>query len=357
MPYNFKKKDNIQLLSEQNLRKFVLPYYNLRNANMEQIKFKNTEKQRAVYKVTLFNKSYCLKKVYFKVDRLLFIYSAIEWLYRYGINVPKILPTNYNSRYVNYNNMLFILTPWIEGRKCNYDSQDDVLCAILNLSKMHNVLENFTPILGSYVKNKFDDISKSCYKHYKQLLLNSNSAFKTQDKFSLLYLEHFDINEKLGKISMKCAGSINNNNLSKSVCHLDYVNKNLIFDESNELWVIDFDKCNTEYRVHDISYFLRRYLKREKTKWNFDITIKCLDQYQRLHKLNLDEYKYILSYLTFPQKYWRISKDYFNNIENCNKKSFYKILSKSVCLEREHLKFAYKFVDYVEKKFNVHIDV
>ena len=46
------------------------------------IKFKDTEKQRAVYKIDYIDKSYCLKKVYYNEAELLFVYSAMEWLYR-----------------------------------------------------------------------------------------------------------------------------------------------------------------------------------------------------------------------------------------------------------------------------------
>ena len=43
-------------------------------------------------------------------------------MHRYNIKVPRILPTLENNRFVNYENMLFILTPWIEGCKCDYDN-------------------------------------------------------------------------------------------------------------------------------------------------------------------------------------------------------------------------------------------
>lgn len=41
-------KNNLELLSENNVKKHVLPHYNLNNAMVEQVKLKNTDKQRAV---------------------------------------------------------------------------------------------------------------------------------------------------------------------------------------------------------------------------------------------------------------------------------------------------------------------
>ena len=61
MPYAAKTY-NADLLSEENIKKFVLPFYNLNSGEVTQVKFKDTEKQRAVYKINHNDKSYCLKK-------------------------------------------------------------------------------------------------------------------------------------------------------------------------------------------------------------------------------------------------------------------------------------------------------
>lgn len=344
---------NINLLSEENVKKYVLPYYNLENSEVIQIKFKDTEKQRAVYKVTSNNCSYCLKKIYFSVEDLLFVYSTIEWLYRYDIKVPRILPTKENGRFVNYKDMLFILTPWIDGEKCSYDNIDNVLKAIVNLAKIHKSTVNFHPIEGSSNRTGFEDLYSSLNKHFQQLLLCSNLAFKYGDKFSKTFLQYFDINMILAQTAVDIASTINNNNLYKTLCHLDYVNKNIIFDSSGEIWTIDFDKCKMDYRVHDLSYFFRRLLKRDNTKWDLELTINCLNLYEEIYPLNLDEYKSILVYLAFPQKFWKISRDYYNNINKCNKNSFNTLLNKINAKTDYQLQFVESFTRYIENKFNI----
>jgi CotS family spore coat protein len=130
------------------------------------------------------------------------------------------------------------------------------------------------------------------------------------------------------------------------------VNKNIIFDGNNDIWIIDFDKCKIDYRVHDISYFLRRLLKRDNTKWDLELTINTLKLYEEIFPLNLDEYKAILVYLSFPQKFWKISRDYYNNISKCNKNSFITLLNKSCTKSDYQLQFIYGFIQYVESKFH-----
>lgn len=354
MPYAANKY-NLDLLSEDNVKKYVLPQYNLSEAEISRVKFKNTDKQRAVYKINLNDKCYCLKKVYFSKNDLLFVYSAIEWLYRNNIKVPRLLPTISNGRFVEYNQMLFILTPWIEGEKCDYDIKEHILLAVNNLAHMHKRCVSFTPINGSTLRNSFDNINVSLNKHFNQLLTSYNLALKHQDKFSRFLLQNFERNLLLGQIAIHSSSGINIVNLKSSLCHLDYVNKNIIFDTEKKPWVIDFDKCSIDYCAHDISYFLRRLLKRDSTHWDLELAITCLNIYEEIHSLTIDDYKYILAYLSFPQKFWKISKDYYNNIKKCNRNSFLFLLMKAVQNDKEHLDFVIGFGKYIENRFNMKI--
>ena len=354
MPYEAKLYEHNDL-TEGTLKRTVLPYYGLENADLTQIKFKDTDKQRAVYKVEYMNDVFCLKKVYFGVEDLLFVYSAIEWLYRNNINVPRLLPTKDKGRYVEHNKMLFILTPWIDGIKCSYDNINHIFAASSTLADMHNCTEKFMPVTGSKNRKGYDNLGLSLQKHFNQLLNCSNLAFKYKDRFSKTFLSHFENNMKLADLSVKVSSSITRKNLKSSLCHLDYVNKNIIFDDKNSLWLIDFDKCKTDYCVHDISYFLRRLLKRDNTKWNLETAINSLKIYDEKRQLNIDEYRYILAYLAFPQKFWKISRDYYNNLAKCNKSSFQTLINKTVEKTEFHAEFIKEFQEYIESKFQTRL--
>lgn len=348
-------KSSSILLPYDEIKKFVLSKYKLQSSQIEQIKFKDTEKQRAVYSVSSPSQKYCLKKVYYKKEDLLFVYSATEWLYRYNIKVTRILPTYDNMRFVSYNGMIFILMPWVNGRKFNYDNIDDILKASKNLAIMHKCSSNFFPIEGSSTRNGFDRIDISTKKHFEQILDFCNTAYKINDEFSKILLSNSENCISLAKKSLEASSFINIRNLTNSLCHLDYVNKNIIFDDSDDIWIIDFDNCRMDFCVHDISYFLRRILKRDSTVWNNEILINTLNSYEYVKSLNLDEYLYILSYLAFPQKCWKICRDYYKNIRRCNKTSFIKLLKDSMKYNKEQLEFSRNFANYINGKFNVEL--
>lgn len=345
------KKSN---LSPEIIKQNVLPYYNLENAQVSIIKFKDTDKQRAVYRVDFKEKSYCLKKVYYNLQDLLYVYSAIEWLYRNNIKVPKLIPTIDKNRFVSYDNMLFILTPWIDGEKCSFDNINHVKLSVKKLAIIHSISRDFHPILGSSLREGFDDYYITTLKHFQDLLHASNESFKYKDKFSRHFILNFDLNLKLAQISLDLSNNIDKNNLSKSLCHGDYVNKNLIFTSStDDPWIIDFDKCKTDYCAKDLAYFMRRILKRENTKWNIELALTILKSYNEICHFTQSDLKYLISYICFPQKYWKISRDYYKNVHKCNKPAFLGLLSNATSKTKSQYDFSLNIIDTVQNEFNV----
>ena len=345
---------NEELLPVDELKKNILIHYNLENSLVINVKFKNTDKQRAVYKIDYNNQNYCLKKVYYDEENLLYVYSTMEWCYRNGINVPKLLPTINGNRYVKYKDMLFILTPWIYGEKCDFDNINHVLLSSKTLGKLHKSSRNFQPIDGSANREGFENYSESISKHFNQLLLSINNAHKYNDRFSKLFLDNIDENLELAKLSFEVSSSMDLNNLSRSLCHGDYVNKNIIISNSS-ISLIDFDKCKMDYSARDVSYFLRRLLKRENTNWQINLTLDVLDSYIYENELTDSDLKFILAYIAFPQKFWKLSRDYYKNIRKCNKNSFISLMEKGLHKSKSQLDFTYELINTFRRHYDIKI--
>lgn len=341
-----------KVIDIDNIKKYILPKFLLQDATITMIKFKDTEKQRAVFKVTSNNKNYCLKKVYYDEKNLLFVYSAMEWLYRNNILVPKLLPSIDNNRFIYYEDMLFILTPWVEGEKCNFDSIIDIRLSIKTLAKLHKCSKKFKPISGSINRVGLENYYLSINRHFNDILENANLASTYKDKFSKLYLNNLDNNLSLAKLSLEIASSIDTSNLNISLCHGDYVNKNILIN-NNDVCIIDFDKCKIDYCAHDLAYFLRRLLKRVTTNWNASLTIDIINTYIKINNLSDSDLKYILAYLAFPQKFWKISRDYYKNINKCNKNSFIALFTKGLDRSANQLDYINTMIEIFQHYYNV----
>ncbi|MEF9934273.1 MAG: CotS family spore coat protein [Clostridium sp.] len=345
---------NSEFMSHKEIIDFVLSQYNLTIKKLESIKFKDTDKQRAVYKVITNKGPKCLKKVYYDKDTLLFIYSTIEWLNMKGIKCPRLLPSREGVRYVEYNEHIFILTDWIDGRKCCYDNIDDVLIAAKNLANLHKSSYGFVPIRNSTLRVSCTDYYNSYNKHLCQIQSTLKKASKCNDYFSNKFIENYEVNLNKARDSVNILSTIDftdqfGDNVSTfSICHLDYVNKNLIFS-NNGLYIIDFDNTKIDYPVHDIVYFVKRILKRKTTSWNFDIFEKAMDQYESVRTLSHKEHLFILAALNFPHKYWKISRDYYKL--GSNKEFYEKQIDSLVSQQNDHDIFCRKYKEYINNRF------
>ena len=305
----------------------ILPLYNLYNSKVALVKFKDTDKQRAVYKITHHNKIYCLKKVYFQLDELLFVYSALEWLYRNTFFVPHLLSSIYGEKYIKIENNYFILTPWLNGEKCDFDNKNHITLSAKALATMHKISYNFYPIIKNKKRIQNYNHYISTLKHFEELISISTFGLKSNYDFSKEFSKEFKTHLSLAEISLMYATKINECNLTTSLCHGDYVNKNIIID-NEKIAVIDFDKCKIGFIANDISYFLRRCLRREHTSWNINVFKNFINNYTSINPLSKSDLYFIISYLAFPQKFWKISKDYyFGKINNSNSKNIIKKLN------------------------------
>ena len=73
------------------------------------------------------------------------------------------------------------------------------------------------------------------------------------------------------------------------------------------------------------------------------------------NELTSSDFKYIVSYLAFPQKFWKISRDYYNNITKCNKNLFISLFEKSIDKSEYQLDFIYDIIYSLNKLYNVEI--
>lgn len=336
----------------------VMSQYDCHIISIESIKFKDTDKQRAVYKISTSDGTRCLKKVYYDKADLLFIYSVVEWLNLNNIHCPRFISTKKGIKYAEYKGNLFILTEWIEGRKCNYDLIEDINQAAFCLGRIHKTSYGFKPIAGSNCRTNGDQYFSSLNKHFLQLLELYNTASSLRDNFSRLYLETFDYNADAAKESIEIYSKIDTSKpigdrvSMSAICHHDYVNKNIIFSQDNHIYIIDFDRTAMDMPVHDIISFIKRIMKRDNTCWDFNVFKSSMESYEQARQISYNEYLLILSYLMFPHKYWKISRDYYKNISQCNKEAFLTILKKICKKNKNHGEFCLELKDYIENRFD-----
>lgn len=332
---------------------YILDNFGITNFYIDKIKEKNTKKNRVVYKVRSYDNFFCLKQMYLNKKYVLFIYSYLEWLKSFDFNVPILIKSKINMPFSIFNKNLFVLTKWIHGRKLNYANLNECINSIIVLSKMQSKSNKFPIINGAdsqiNLLNLNHRYSKSLNELHKLYIISRD----IRDEFSQIFIHNYNKFHYLTYSSKYFSNSINFKNLTKSVCHGDFVNKNILINK-NTITPIDFDKTCINFSIYDLAYFLRRYLRREFINWNYDLMLTLIKHYEKNNPLFLDDYLYLISYLSFPQKFFKISKFYLYNFQflNANQKSICKnILLKLSSSLDDKLNFIYSFNNFIKFKF------
>lgn len=329
----------------------ILNDFYLDNFCIDKIKEKVTRKNRIVYKINSFDNFFCLKQMYIDKDRVLLIYSFLEWLNFFDFSTPRLVKSKTSSPFLEFNNKLFVMCNWIEGRKLNYLNINECINAISTLSRIHSKSYKFSLVKESDFRDFFN-VNQKYSKSLNELEKLHTISQSIKDEFSCIFLYNYSKFYYLVYISSSFSYLINFKNLPPSICHGDFVNKNVLINK-NKAIPIDFDKIGINYSIYDLSYFLRRFLRKEYINWNFSLCLKLIHQYEKSTPLFIDDFFYLISYLSFPQKMFKISKHYFNNFSNLTKiqKESLKNALLKICSSLDNkLNFLYDFNNYIRSE-------
>ena len=172
-----------------------------------------------------------------------------------------------------------------------------------------------------------------------------------KSEFDLIYLKSMEFFKEMGKKALTTLNESDYYNLcaiaeqEKSFCHHDYTYHNIILNDNEDVYVIDFDFCKREVRTFDISNFMIKVLKR--VDWDINFAKAIIETYNSVSPLSNEEYKVLFAYLQFPQRYWRLANRYYYNEVNWGQNTFYNKLQ-AIVDERENY---LKLLDEYEKEY------
>lgn len=320
------------------------------------LEIENIKPSKGVYCLKSKEGLRCLKKINYGPQKLLFVYGAKEHLIKNGFkSVDKYYLNIDGEPYALVNEDLYTLSEWLEGRECDFHNLEDVKLASKTLAKLHEASKGYDPPENSKLKSDLGRWPNLMKKRVKSLdKMRDMSRKKTnKSEFDLIYIKSMEFYKEMGKIAHKTLEESNYNELcdiaerDKSFCHHDYTYHNIIIDKEDNVNIIDFDYSKREIRAFDVSNFMIKVLKR--VDWNFDYAKGILDSYNEVSPLRDDEYKVLLAYLQFPQRYWRLANRYYYNEVNWGQNTFSKKLQNIIDEKDKYL----DFLEVFRKEYNL----
>ena len=293
------------------------------------IKIEKLKANKGVYYLKTDKGERCLKKINYGPQKLLFVYGAKQHLLKNGFaNLDQYYLNIENEPYALVNEDLYTLSEWLEGRECDFHNIEEVKIAAKTLAKLHEASKGYDPPENSKLKSDLGRWPHLMEKRIKSFDKMKDMVRKKNIKsdFDMIYIQSVEFYKDIGK---KALSVLNNSSyyelcaiaeLDKSFCHHDYTYHNIILDESNNVYVIDFDYCKREVRTFDISNFMTKVLKR--VEWNMEYAKAIIDSYNSVTNISNDEYKVLYAFLQFPQRYWRLANRYYYNEVNWAQNTF-----------------------------------
>lgn len=296
------------------------------------IKIESIKPNKGVYQLKTNKGVRCLKKISYGTQKLLFVYGAKEHLYNNGFkNIDRYYLNTEGKAYALVNEDIYTLSEWIEGRECDFYSDDDLVLATKALANFHIASKGYEPSENSKLKSdlgRWPHLMEKRIKSFDKMKEMVRKKKNHKSDFDLSYIKSVDYYKNLGKKALAILNDSNYYTLckdteeEKSFCHHDFTYHNIILGEDNNVSVIDFDYCKRELRTFDLANFMIKVLKRRE--WNFDIAKAIINNYNEISPLREDEYKVLYAFLIFPQRYWRICNRYYYNEVNWLQNTFNK---------------------------------
>lgn len=275
---------------------------------------------RAAWRVETSSGPKCFKQVDEFRTKVNFVASAIQYLIDHGFNytVP-LIKTVFDTYVALPPEGVFYLTDWIPGREGDLTNPEDVRAAAKVLAKLHKASRGFTVPEGLKARETWGDLPADWNFRRRKLEKYKETASQNPlDSFNQLFLEWFDPylqrSNQAGEILNSCdyPGLVQAAQRDGCLCHKDFTYHNFIIDSQNNLNVIDFDYCALEITAYDLGRFIR--IVGKSTEWQLSIVETVLQAYHRELPLNQDEIVFILAFLHFPQRFWRIVDRHFSGI-------------------------------------------
>ncbi|MCB2293140.1 CotS family spore coat protein [Clostridium algoriphilum] len=311
----------------QELKEIVKDNYSLSINNIKKIK--------NVCKIESKEGMYCLKIINYEFKHFLFIVGVIEHLQNNGFqNIPKIIPTKCNEKYIKLENKYAYLTPWVDARECDYDNPEEIKLCSSKLAQLHIKSLNFKvkPDMKPRIawlkwietfrtrENEILDFKRRISEKENKTTFDNNYLKIMQDEFARgnRSIDNLCKSKYIDKMKEEIK--------HRGFCHHDYAHHNVLMEKGGGISIIDFDYCILDTHLHDLSSLLIRRMK--NGKWSLENALTIMDEYDATNLIYRSDIEVMAAFMEFPQEYWQIGIQYYWEKKNWGEEFFLKKLEK-----------------------------
>lgn len=280
---------------------------------------------RAAYRVAGADGVVALKPSRKDAERLNLLDQAFRHLEAAGFHKSApLLPTLGGEPFAWWGEERWTASPWREGREPEYHLVDDLTRCAQTLADFHRAGLGFRPARVSLRNGLGRWSAKLRYRaaEVRQYLARA-AKDPTADEFRLILrrlgpallrqAEGAGILLDRTDYAGRCAWAEE----ARPLCHGDASNRNFILGADGVAYLLDLESLKLDLPEVDLCRLLRRALGR--TGWDLELARRILAAYSRFTPLETPAKAIILALLHFPDKAWRLMKEYFASGESVHR--------------------------------------
>lgn len=260
----------------------------------------------------------CIKRAHISPSFFLFIYTAVNHLKEKGYEGVIPYSTTIDGRIcIPDDKHVYYMVDWIEARECRFKREEDLKKAIKAAAGLHKASVGYVPPKNAKPRVFYNKWVDKCDKKRVELLEFSNSIEEKEymndfDEIYARHLSHYWQQAKESTIMINESPYMEISEASERLgefCHHDLANHNFLISEEEKVYLIDFDYCIMDTRLHDLTSLIIRNMR--YGVWDIGKAYFILNEYNRTYPINQKEIEVIKAFITFPQDFWQIGLQYY----------------------------------------------
>lgn len=315
------------------------------------LKVKQIIPVRSVYRIATDKGFFCLKKLRCPMKDMNFIFEAVDHLKEKGFeNTFSIVKQTNGDNFINFKGEKYFLTEWIDGRECDFLNPIDLDAAIDVLANLHKAAEGYLPDFCPTDRCYFGKWPENFIRRVDEIKLIKEQVLSKSEKSDIdrIYLNYVDMCINDGEEALLLLSKTDYQRISLDASknggfiHHDFAHHNVLHTFDGKTYVVDFDYCIMDIRMHDLGSLIIRNMK--KSNWDIDKAMDIIESYDQRNPVSNEELKVLTPFFLFPQDFWMISRQYYierkdwdeeDYVDKMNTKSEYTLMRRKFIEEYE----------------------
>ena len=273
---------------------------------------------KTVWKILTHSETLCLKRLKQTYDKALFSVNAQVYIKNKGGNVPGIIFNISNQPITVYNDQLFVVYEWLNGRDLNFGISKDLELAVKGLAKFHVFSKGYNPIENSRTSSKLGKSPeqyasmKNKFEEWKAVAADNASA-----PHHSTYLKYADSMISIAERAIELINKSSYGSLTEPdsgsivLCHQDYGKGNTLMTDKG-IYVLDLDGVTFDLPARDLRKIIGKQAE-NKNRWSMELINEVTDWYTMINPMDEKEKHVLYIDLLFPHWFFGLVKNIYKS--------------------------------------------